>query len=200
MTKQILLDEISKSMKAVRPAHDAALNKSFTVRVDNLRPGDPAPIRGRFYDAENKAAFNSQVDELKAQAISALRLYENDYAAELAAPPSETATRAINTFARLKPFGENDPEYKYQLDVLLKAYGSNPLAHEAIRSAARENGVKTINPHPAIKRRHALQDVEKNINTFFDNVRVPDLADRSTITEGYAAFTVGMIDDLLDET
>ena len=199
MLKITLSDNILKNMKAAKAAYDAFSNASWREKVQTLKPGDPTPARGMFYDEANKDAFNKALDEYGADAKHTLKLFTDELNLRSVAAPNEDAARAISVFSMTPPTEKDTPHYRVQVDNMLRAYGSNPLAHEAIRSIAAKNGYRGIPKHPAIRAQEALDDIDYNVKQFFDGGHVIGLDVKAPFTDASVAFTASMIDSFINE-
>lgn len=197
MLKFTLSDNILKNMKAAKDAYDHFTEESWKAKVKTLKPGAPTPEHGVFYDEDNRIAFNKALLDFGADAKNTFKLFKNDLGLRTVAAPSADAERAIKVFS-MTPAGDNMPSYRAQVDNMVNAYGSNPLAHEAIRSIAAQNGVH-VEPHPAMRTQRSLADIEMNLNHFFDGNSVHSLEAKAPFDSGSVAFTAAMIDDFLNE-
>ena len=198
MEKWVLSNEIKKNMKKAKEAYDHYTAKSWQAKIDTMQPWEPLPERGVFFDDENRAAYNAALRSYGEDARDTLRLYKNDLSTLSAAAPSEAAARAVNVFALSSP-GKDSTGYKRQVDNMIRAYGDNPIAHETIRTIAAKNGVY-IDEHPANKAQRALDDIDMNINNFFEGNIVTTLERKADMTDGSIAFAGMMIDSFIDET
>ena len=197
MTKDKLISIIEKNMREVKAAHDAYTNASWESKLRNLPAGAITPKKGEFYDEENKQAYNEKVRSLRHAAEAAVEEYASDISLKVSEAPSDAALRAVQMFALLDPTSTTQNDYAQRINDMMNRYGSSSITYETLRGMAVKAGIYNFKPHEEIRARQALEDIPRNVDSFF-NVATALTNNSGNVTDGKIDFTIAGIKNLLD--
>lgn len=196
-TKTEVMNKISKNMRAAKEAYERYTEQSWNSAVAKVRPGQPMPKKGVFYDNDNRLAFNDRLDDLRRDTEITINEYAKGLSKLSAKQPSEEAVRAVQMFSMMDPGTMSREEYSQRINDMIAEYGDNPLTYDTLRSLAVKNGVASITKNPTMEAREALESVKMSVHGFFTRSVATFNGRETGLTDGAISWMEMQMNDAL---
>ena len=183
-------EELKQILRGYASAYKWACDNSRDTLIDTMKPGTPLPQEGRIYGDAFRDQFKKDAAGYRDRALKIVDDEIKAINAKLTAAPSTDAVNSIMMLRMKQNITRAD------IDRLVSAYGSNPLAYDTIRSIAFESGIRDLPDNPLTIKAERLADVRSSI----EKTMTIHQAEAGHIGDGFFSMAIDpAIDDALGE-
>lgn len=192
-SKKLIAENIRRNLREYRTLFEETAEASRLEAMQQLKPGQPVPQRGRIYGDAYRQSFTQAARVIRNKALGVLAEWSEEISSLKTDAPSEAALRAIQLFQMRDTKSMSREELAQEANALVDRYGGCYQAYRVIQDIARKEDVY-IKPHPVAADVEAFETVKKGVTDFMAGV---DAFGGNGPSAGKEAFFSMMLDKIM---